>query len=213
MRSLLIWVAVLASAAGMRAANDGAVVLDVASGLGDWKPIVDSVAGKGAVVAQFTESRFFPFRFRPTVLHGVLRLSPDRGLSLQYTDPDHYVLIADAHGILVREADGRTREPPSGSHESGAVAALLPIMRFDLAALSSSFVIRGIRAGETWTLTFTPRESGIADTLGEISVSGDRSGVRHLEFKRSPSQRVEIDVSQSTAGAVFDPRELASYFR
>jgi hypothetical protein len=213
MRALVILAAALAMPAGMVASDGGAVALDTASGLGDWKPIVDSLAARGPIVARFTESRFFPFRFRPTVLHGILRLSPENGLSLEYTDPEHYVLIADAHGILVREADGRTREPPSGSHESGAVAALLPIMRFDLSALRDSFGIRGIRSGETWTLTFTPRDPGLADTLGEISVGGAGPEVRHLEFKRSPSQRIEIDVSQTTAGTVFGPKELAAYFR
>lgn len=213
MRSLLILAAALAIPAGMPASDGGAVALDPASGLGDWKPIVDSVAARGPIVARFTESRFFPFRFRPTVLHGILRLSPENGLSLEYTDPEHYVLIADAHGILVREADGRTREPPTGSHESDAVAALLPIMRFNLPALRDSFGIRGIRTGDTWTLTFTPRDPGLADTLGEISVGGAGNEVRHLEFKRSPSQRIEIEISQTTAGAVFGPKELAGYFR
>jgi hypothetical protein len=37
--------------------------------------------------------------------------------------------------------------------------------------------------------------------------------VRHLEFRRSGSQRVEIDVGGARTGVSFTPAEMARYFR
>ena len=81
------------------------------------------------------------------VLAGVLRVSPDRGLSLEYTQPEESILIADSAGLLLRDGQGRTRAMPSGSRGPGAVASLLPIMRFDLAALYPRFAIRAYGTG------------------------------------------------------------------
>jgi hypothetical protein len=180
---------------------------------GDWKPLLGALAAKGPIQASFTERRHFPFRHEPLVLKGVLRISPERGLSLQYTDPEASVLVADASGLVLRDGKGRSREMPSGSREGGAIASLLPIMRFDLPALFPQFVIHARRAGDGWTFEFTPRDREVADSLGSITVSGTGTDVRHLEFRRSASQRVEIDVVDTRAGVAFTPAELARFFR
>jgi hypothetical protein len=208
-RAIAVSLALLAAAHG---AQDPGTTL-AAGSEGEWKPLIDSLAAKGTVVAPFTEHRFFPFRREPMLLKGVLRISPERGLSLQYTGPDESVLIADSAGLLVKDREGRTREMPSGSRETGAIAALLPIMRFDLGALYPRFVVRAFRSGPDWTFEFTPRDPDVARSLGAISIGGAGSDVRHLEFKRSPSQRVEIEVGDTLTGTPFSPAELKQFFR
>jgi hypothetical protein len=139
LRLALLLIAVLPAA---RADDAARTVLSQETGPGEWKPLVDALAGKGPIVASFTERRFFPFRREGTVLKGILRISPQRGLSLQYVSPDPSILIADASGLLMKDESGRASEMPVGSRQSGAVSALLPIMRFDLPALYPRFVIR-----------------------------------------------------------------------
>ena len=77
------------------------------------------------------------------VLTGVLRISPERGLSLQYTQP------GGKHPD--RRLRGAPAQGPGAAHRANAVgipggrapiASLLPIMRFDLAALYPRFAIR-----------------------------------------------------------------------
>jgi hypothetical protein len=208
-RSILASFALLTSAFG---APDPGVLLAPGAEEAQWRPLIDALAAKGAVQAPFTERRFFPFRREPMVLKGVLRISPDRGLSLQYTDPEASVLIADPSGLFLRTSDGRTRELPSGSRETGAIASLLPIMRFDLAALYPRFAIRARRTGPDWVFEFTPHDSDVAGSLGTISVGGTGSDVRHLEFKRSSSQRIEIEVGETRTGVLFSPDEVKRFF-
>ena len=213
MRTARAIAASLALLAAARGAEDPGAVLEPGAGLGDWRPLLEALASKGAVVAPFTEHRYFPFRREPTVLRGVLRLSPERGLSLQYTEPEPCVVIADQAGLVLRDRHGRVRELPSGSRDSGAIASLVPIMRFDLASLYPRFVIHARRLGPDWSLLFTPRDPAAAHALGEILVRGSGSDVRRIEFRRSASQRVEIDVGDARTGGAFGADELRRFFR
>lgn len=209
-RAIVLSLGFLAAAQG---AQEPGALLGPGAGEAQWAPLIASLAAKGTVLAPFTERRFFPFRREPTLLKGVLRISPERGLSLQYTDPEPNVLIADASGILLRDRRGRSREMPSGSREAGAIASLLPIMRFDMPALYPRFVIHAYGTQAAWKFEFTPRDPEVARSLGEITVGGSGSDVRHLEFKRSSSQRIEIDVGETRSGEPFTPAELKQFFR
>ena len=208
-RSLLAVLALSSAALGATDSGD-----ELAPGsIGAWAPLVGALAAKGPIRADFVERRYFPFRREPTSLKGILRISPQHGLSLQYTEPESSVLIADEGGLILRDREGHSREMPSVSRESGAITALLPIMRFDLPALFPRFIIHALRTGGAWKFEFTPRDREAAGSLGSIAVSGSGTEVSHLEFRRSASQRVEIDVSGTATGLVFTPAELARFFR
>ena len=209
MRPLLHALAALALAG----AADPGRVLTQADLAGEWKPLVAALAGKGPIEAPFTERRYFPFRREPTVLRGVLRISPERGLSLQYTSPEPSLLIADASGLMLRDAKGRSRTMAPGAREAGAISSLLPIMRFDMPALLPLFTIRALRTDQGWQFEFTPSDPSVSGSLGTITVLGTGTDVRHLEFRRSASQRVEIDVGETRSGVAFTASEQAQFFR
>jgi hypothetical protein len=213
MKAILAALCLLVPAAAAHGADIRGTALSPGAGEGEWKPLIDALAAKGTVVAPFVESRHFTFRREPLVLKGVIRISRERGLSLQYTGPQPSVMIADSSGLLLRDPDGRSRELPSGSRETGAIAALLPIMRFDFGALYPRFEIHARRTGADWTFEFTPRDPEAARSLGEISVGGTGFDVHHLEFRRSASQRIEIEVGETRSGEPFAPAELRQFFR
>jgi hypothetical protein len=180
---------------------------------GEWRPLLSALASKGGVQATFTERRYFPFRSRPTILHGTIRLSPDRGLSLAYAGAEPNILIADSDGLLERGADGRERTVAAGSHEGGAISSLLPIMRFDMAALLPKFTIRASRSGADWRFEFTAKNADADPGLGRITVVGSGTAVRHLQFWHAENQRVDIDVEDPRGGLTFTPAEVKQYFR
>jgi hypothetical protein len=203
--------ALVASAA--LGAEDTGFLLGPGADLGALKPVVAALAAQGGVRASFTERRFFPFRREATVLKGVLRISPQRGMSLQYTEPEARVMVADDDGLILRDGAGHERKMPPGSREAGAVASLLPIMRFDLPALLPAFDIRARGNSAGWTFEFAPRGPGATQGLGSILVGGSGTTVTRLEFKRSASQRVEIDVGTTETGVTFGADELRRSFR
>jgi hypothetical protein len=86
-------------------------------------------------------------------------------------------------------------------------------MRFDLAALFPFFTISASRTGADWSFEFIPRGAGEPGSLGTVTVLGSGADVRRLEFRRSDSQRVEIEVGETRSGAAFAPGDLARFFR
>ena len=210
MRRPLAVAALVALSCALRA-GEGPAPVD--PGGPEWRPLIAALAARPALEAPFTERRYFPFRRGPVVLRGVLRISRERGLSLQYTQPAASVVVADQSGILLRDADGRTRSLGAGSREAGSLSSLLPILRFDVPALSPRFQIRGLRTGDGWLLEFAPRDPALSGSLGDITVSGEGAEVRRLEFRRSAAQRIEIEVGAARIVPAFGPDDLRRFFR
>jgi hypothetical protein len=178
-----------------------------------WQPLFAALAAKGTVCSAFTEQRWFPFRKTPVVLEGEMRFSPTRGLSLRYVLPDERLMIADAKGLLLRDARGRSREVPADPRAPDVNAALLPVLRFDRAELAKTFHLFAVRSGEEWRLDFVPRSVELARTLGRITVIGVGDAVRRLEFRRSATQRVEILIGATQTSVTFTPEEERRFFR
>jgi hypothetical protein len=178
-----------------------------------WKPLFTAMAAQGAVYAQFTEFRWFPFRKEPTELTGEMRLSPSLGLSLHYAAPDDSTMIVDDEGLMQRTSGGRNRIAPDNPRYTGLTAALLPVMRFDLPALDRKFTVAAVRNSEAWRLDFTPRDAELAKTFGRITVQGEGTAVRRLEFRRDAKQRIEIIVSAAQPGATFTEADVKKFFR
>lgn len=171
-----------------------------------WKPLFTALAAKGPVFASFTESRWSKLRKTPVVLAGEMRLSPDHGLSLRYTQPSERLMVIDARGILLRDAAGRTREITDNAN-----TVLLPVLRFDLPALTRLFDLRGTRDDTAWRVEFIPRDA--VTTLKTLVVTGSGEAVTGLEFSPAASQRIEIAITGTRTGVPFTADELTRFFR
>jgi len=147
------------------------------------------------------------------VFRGEIRIVPDRGLSLRYLEPEPQVMIVDDKGLLMRGADGRERTAPTDSRAQAATSALVSVLRFNVAALQQEFAMYGQRAGETWMLAFVPRDAAVSALLGTILVSGEATTLARIEMIKSPTQRIEINVSDTREGVLFTGDTLRRYFR
>ena len=208
---ILLTVAVLASPQG--AAQGSGLALTGGLEDGPLGALIATIGNKGPIRASFTERRYFPIRKEPTVLSGVIRISQERGLSLAYTRPEPLILIADPWGLVMRDARGRDRQVPVGSKEAGAIGSLLPIMGFDISALTAHFDIRAFGGPQDWSLEFRPKDPGAPNPLGTIVVDGEFTEVTRIEFRRSSNQRIEIEVHNTQTGVTFTPDEVRRYFR
>ena len=189
--------------------------LAIVPGVNDatWHPLFQSLAHKGAVLSEFTERRWFPFRREPIVLQGEMRSVPNVGLSLHYTQPEQRIVIIDGQGLLVRDAAGRTRAIPNDPRATAATSALLPILRFDEAELTGRFQLRAAGNPTNWRFDFVPLDPALARLLGDVSVSGQGEVVRTIEFRRSAKQHIEIEIGKTSTGVNFTADELRRFFR
>lgn len=212
-RLLFSLVFILGAAA--RAAVPSAPGAELVAGENDgaWQPLFTALAAQGGVQSTFTEHRWFSVKKTPVVLHGELRHSAELGLSLRYTQPEEQVLVVDAKGLLMRNAQGRTRSMAADPKAPRIDAALLPVLRFDLPALLKLFTLRAARDGDDWRLDFTPRTPELARSLSVLTVEGTGESVRRLEFRRSAKQRVEVFIGTTQIGATFTAEEAKRFFR
>jgi hypothetical protein len=205
----------LAFAALARAAVPTAAGPEIVVGENDaaWRPLFAALAAQGGVHSTFTENRWFSVKKEPVVLHGELRHSEARGLSLHYSQPEEQLMVVDDKGLLLRNAQGRTRTMAADPHAPRIDAALLPVLRFDLPALLQLFTLHAAREGEDWRLDFVPRTPELTRHLSVIVVEGVGERVRRLEFRRSAKQRVEVLIEETQIGVNFTAEEEKRFFR
>lgn len=176
-----------------------------------WRDLAASFARQPDAIAPFREQRHFPFRKTPVELRGASRVSGTRGLSLHYTAPEERIVILDSEGVLMRDAQGE-RIAPADPRAEAANAALVQVLRFDLAALAVNFEIFGRRDGREWTLGFVPRAAEQRRSIGQIVVAGEVGLVNRIEIRRSARQFVSIQIGPAQFGT-FGPEDLRRFFR
>lgn len=178
-----------------------------------WKELLARLTTQKTRQSKFEERRYFPFRSAPVVLTGEIRIVSERGLSLRYLSPEPRVLIVDAQGVLLREADGRSRPMPDDARAKAATSAMVSVLRFDLAALQRDFIVHGRRDGAAWSLGFVPRAETLRNTLGLLVVSGTENTLQKIEMIKSPAQRIEVLVSATEEDVLFTGDTLTRFFR
>jgi outer membrane lipoprotein-sorting protein len=176
-----------------------------------WRPLFEQLTSAGALYSEFVERRFFTFRSEPSVLIGQLRLDPERGLSLHYTDPDDRIIIVDDRGVLVRDAKGRTRTAPAEAATNAR--PLLHVLRFNVDELLTSFALYGARDADSWRLALEPLERPGRRPLPTIEVFGRDVSVQKIVLLPSARQRIEIEIGTTRTQVVFTREELQRYFR
>lgn len=212
------WLAILPlliAPAAIAADEDGASPALLVAGENDsqWRPLFESLAAQAPIASAFTETRWFPFRKTPVTLTGELRISPEHGLSLRYLTPKERIMIVDEDGILLRDARGRSKTVPPNPRASNADAALLAILRFDLDELLQTYDVQPAGDPGNWEFVFTPKDPETLKSIGRITVSGIGDAVNHLEFSRSETQRVEIEIGEAETQVTFTPEDLEKFFR
>jgi len=178
-----------------------------------WSGLLARLAPQRARQSRFTELRFFPFRRTPVVLTGVVRIDPERGLSLAYLTPEVRTLIIDRQGTILRDDRGRDHPMPSDSRVQATTAALVSVLHFDLADLQRHFRLRGQQQGAAWRLTLEPRDAALAPGLSTLVVTGDGERLDRIDLIKSATQRIEIMLRGTDDDVIFPPEVLARFFR
>jgi glycosyltransferase involved in cell wall biosynthesis len=176
-----------------------------------WRDLMAAFANNPDITADFTEQRFFPFKKTPVELQGEVRVSSARGLSLHYRSPDERTVILDDQGVLIRAPAGE-KAPPPDPRAAAANAALLNILRFDVAALEKDFELYGTRDEKGWALGLVPRTDALRRSVGRITVQGDGAAIERIEIRRTERQAIIIRIGAPRPGA-FDAEVVKQFFR
>ena len=177
-----------------------------------WVGLGLAFATRGNAWSDFTEHRFFPFHTTPVELKGEVRVDPERGLSLHYLHPNDVTVIVDADGVLMR-GNGKTSAPPADPRAAGANAAMLDILRLNVADLEKNYAVYGTHEGSDWELELVARAAASAGSIGTIYVLGRGAWVNRIALRHSEKQRIEITMTHPRPPAPFSAEVLKRYFR
>lgn len=178
-----------------------------------WRPVLEALAAKGDIFAQFSEARWFPFRKEPAILTGEIRLSRSQGMSIRYLKPEERLVVVDERGLFLKNAQGRIRTMSTDSKDMAFATVLAPVMRFDLEELDRAFELRPSGDPQAWTLQFTPKDPELVRSIGQIAVTGQQDVVHSVTLRRGERQRIVITILAEKPGVDLSTPEHQSFFR
>ncbi|MET0263830.1 MAG: outer membrane lipoprotein carrier protein LolA [Rariglobus sp.] len=185
--------------------------LDPAALPPSWETRVKALLAPATLSADFVETREVALKNRPVSVKGVVRISRQHGLSLQYDQRRAPIVIVDERGMLARHPDGKEQTPPPEA-EAG-VRLLHALLSFDLVALGRSYEIAGEeRPDGAWLLQFKRRD-GAEAYYRDLVLAGEKENLSRIEFRRDARQNTIIRIGETRLNPGFTPEELALYFR
>jgi hypothetical protein len=150
--------------------------------------------------ARFTEVRRMQVLSAPLELRGTLRyVRPDR-LERQVQAPYEETIRIEGGRVSVDN-------PARGVRRSYALAtlpaayamveSLRATLAGDAAALERHYWLKLSGTRESWLLTLTPRDAGVADMLAEVRLHGVEARITRIEYDEALGDRTVITIRES----------------
>lgn len=150
--------------------------------------------------ARFTEVRRMQVLSAPLELRGTLRYVRPDSLERQVQTPYEETIRIEGGRVSVDN-------PARGVRRSYALAALpaayamVESLRATLAgdatALERHYWLKLAGTRESWLLTLTPRDAGLADMLAEVRLHGAEARITRIEYDEAPGDRTVITIRES----------------
>lgn len=177
-----------------------------------WHELRNHLLERGAVTADFRETRQHPIRQHPARLNGELRYDPTHGLSLAYKQGSSAIMVIDEVGLLRKTSHGPSRlQLPDDWERLHQV--LLAAMRLDYATLEDSFLIVPEEEGPAWRLHLEPADGDKLGRILGVTLSGTQATVTTIILDMGPRRSIQIDLSNHRFVPTFPADILAQYFR
>lgn len=191
----------------------GEAPIDPAKPTPEWSRVFDGLSVRRNIRSEFTELRHSGFRSKPVEVKGVMRFSPEHGVSIEHTDGvDVTVTLITEKGLFRRE-DGRF-DPVD--HDVPAVRAprmLYPVFNFDRKSVAAGFTAEGgLGEGGAWTMTLRPRDPDVAGAVARVELAGAGDRIGRIVIVRDERTRIEILIRTTEFPEKFEAPELAAYF-
>lgn len=179
----------------------------------EWTPVFSVLSRPKYIRSQFTELRHSRFRSKPTEVRGVMRYSPEHGVSIEHRDGDDITVTLITPKGLYQRSDGRFELV---DHDVPAVRAprmLYPVFNFDRKTLAENFTVAGeATPGGQWHLTLTPKDKEIAGAVARVELDGDKAGITRIVIVRDETTRIEIRIDATEFPEGFQKPETEAYF-
>lgn len=162
---------------------------------------------------KFEEHRIFPFKKKPVVLNGEIRIWKDRGSSLAYPEK-RIVIISSAQGSIYRKrnAAGKTVDRKIPPNRSKLGTLLKSLFTFDFAPLEQSFVFEYSEIDNGAMLTLSPNpDTSAAIQSATITVDSESIHSILIDFGKGKSIKI-LPQSMTRLENGFSKEDVERYF-
>ena len=177
--------------------------------------VMQGLARSGGVEARFRESRQLTILSEPIESGGMLYFAPPDWLARHVTDPSEAkVIVRDDRVTFQDETGVQTLELDSSEVARAMVGNVIILMRGDLAALRSQYVV-GFEVegdGGLWTLDLEPRDRVVRQLIERLRVNGRRNQLVRMESIETSGDITVTDFSDVEVGVEFSPARRSEVF-
>lgn len=162
----------------------------------------------------FRELRSSPFRKTSVELEGVIRVSQESGMSIEYPAKKSLILI-DRLGVLMRKYsdDGEMKEKAIGLKDSHTISLLQALIDFNANQINSLFQAEWQAADEDgWSILLYPRQ-GEDHKLERVSLLGTGKTMKQIDIDFGGNKSLSIFPLEEMTRDAFSAQERIQYFR
>lgn len=160
----------------------------------------------------FQEVRHYQLKKTDMIFQGTMRMHPDHGISIEYTDPVHRLFILNSGGLRIRQPD--TGVDTLAPEEAGVMMSVFTdLLTLNKSRLEEQFsMIARAKGEDAWLLELSPGKSELRRyfMVIELEGAGDQLQSIYLQKGRSRWQRIEFKTRAKSWDPTLD--DLKTYF-
>lgn len=156
----------------------------------DIGQLMDELARNKGGRASFVEKRYIALLDKPLVATGEMSFTPPDRLEKRTLTPKPEILRLERDTLSIeREKQKLTIQLGNQPEALAFVDSIRGTLAGDRTALERNYALYLAGSHEKWTLTLLPSEPKIAALLQRITVSGNRSRIRSIEYLQADGDR------------------------
>lgn len=163
-----------------------------------------------SMLIPFEEIRVHRIRKEPLRFAGVMRIHPELGISVAYTQPEETTFILTSGGLRIRQADKPDQVAPE---EAGKlVQVFLDLLTLNASILSEQFTLEEAMEPSGWTLTLVPSDPALLRYFETIRIQGSQDWLKTITIDHGKGRSKQMVFRSMPLDWDATPEEIESFF-
>ena len=164
------------------------------------------------MAVEFLETRHYQLKKVDLQFRGTMRLHPDHGISIEYTDPTNRIIILNPSGLRIRQP-GETTDKLAPEEATAVVSVFMDLLQLNESRLKEQFSMKTKSSeDEAWVLELSPIQSELKRILQFIDLEGSDAVPTAIVLHRGRNRWQRIEFLEKPQPWEPTPETIALYF-
>ena len=174
--------------------------------------LMDGMAATSGVIADFREQKQIALLEKPLESSGTLYFVPPSRLARFTSKPEPSALIINGEELRFQQGDREKFDMTGYPMARVFIDNFIVLFNGDLPKLQDLYHTNFSAEGETWTLILEPRRSPLRGLVKEISLRGNRDGIREMVMQNQDGDRTSTTLDTIQTDYPFTDGQLEDLF-